>query len=114
KRLLSSTEAFAHTLRVHRKSIETRTEKEAVRDEGAETLLLLEAPNSDDDRAELPEEDVIAEMDEAMAVATRRSMSREQQADAILQQEKNLLAEMTEVADAARGHADPRIKMLVK
>ncbi|MEQ1885183.1 MAG: DISARM system SNF2-like helicase DrmD [Bryobacteraceae bacterium] len=115
KRLLSSTEAFAHTLRVHRKSVETRgLEKEAARDEAAETLLLLEAPSADDDRAELPEEDVVAEMDEAMAIATLRSMSREQVAEALLQQEKNALAEMTEAAEAARGLADPRIKILVK
>ena len=57
---------------------------------------------------------MVAEMDEATVIATRNSMSREQVTEAILQQERNALAEMTEVAEAARGLADPRITILVK
>jgi len=114
KRLLSSTEAFAHTLRVHRKSVEAKAEeKPAARDDAAETLLLMEAPGNDDDRAELPEDAVAAEMDQAMEIATRRSLSRDHVSDLLFQQEKAILAEMAEVADAARGVADPRIRILV-
>ena len=114
KRLVSSIEAFSHTLRVHRKGVEARVEeKSASRDEAAEALLLLEAPGSDDDRAELPESAVTAEMDQAMEIATRRSLVPHDTPDQYLQQEKAILAEMTEVADASRGLADPRIRILV-
>jgi SNF2 family DNA or RNA helicase len=114
KRLLSSIEAFSHTLRVHRKSVDARAEEKSLdRDEAAETLLLLEAPGGDDDRAELPEAAVSAEMDEAMEIATRRSLIPGNAPDHLLKQEKAILAEMTEVADASRGLADPRIRVLV-
>lgn len=88
-------------------------EKPATRDEAAETLLLLEAPGNDDDRAELPENEVAAETDRAMEIATRRSLIVGHAPELLLQQEKAILAEMTEVADAGRGLADPRIRILV-
>ena len=113
KRLLSSIEAFSHTLRVHRKGVDARAEERfATRDEAAETLLLLEAPSNNDDRAEMPEEVVTAEMDQAMEIATRRSLVHCHSPELLLQQEKAILLEMTEVADAARGLADPRIRIL--
>ncbi len=115
KRLLSSIEGFAHTLRVHRKHAEARyDDKKPSRDEAADSQLLLDAPGSDDDRAELSEQEVTAEMDEAIAIATRRSLSREDVAGALLQQERDTLAQMTEVAEASRGLADPRIQILTK
>ena len=54
KRLLSSIEAFARTLSVHRKAIERQAGKQRVV-VGRNLSLLQEAPGSDDDRAELSE-----------------------------------------------------------
>ena len=77
KRLLSSIEAFAITLGVHRRSVvkwmTTAQEDADVAD--LDLSLLAEAPGGDDDRAELSDEDIDAEeaaqMDAATAATSR-------------------------------------------
>ncbi len=73
KRLLSLIEAFALTLRVHRGTLARHTQKAAAA--SAATLshlnLLREPPGADDDRAELPEEQVRAEEEYQVESATR-------------------------------------------
>jgi SNF2 family DNA or RNA helicase len=108
KRLLSSTEAFAQTLRVHRRSIETKADAKQAE---AIELMLLEAPVADDDRAELTEDQVSEETDAAMTAATRRSESAETDAT-LIAQERALLECMTVIAEASRGLADPKVKFL--
>ncbi|MGB8698089.1 MAG: DISARM system SNF2-like helicase DrmD, partial [Thermosynechococcaceae cyanobacterium] len=56
KRLLSSIEAFARTLKVHRKGIERQAEQQLLSRQSL--LLLVESPGADDDRAELDETEV--------------------------------------------------------
>src|SRR5580700_40060 len=55
KRLLSSLEAFSSTLRVHRRGLEDQTPERL----DGPTQLDLDAPGSDDERGDLPEEQVV-------------------------------------------------------
>ena len=107
KRLLSSIEAFARTLSVHRKAIERQAGKQRVV-VGRNLSLLQEAPGSDDDRAELSEKEVEAEEDSQMAAATQLS------ADAISARELELLNQMAAIAGSARHQPDSRIKKLIE
>lgn len=106
KRLLSSIEAFARTLKVHR----TAMEKQAVN----RTLiyqvslpLLFESPGADDERAEFSEEEVIAEEDAQMAAATMQAAGQ-------TARELAILDEMADVANSSRYQPDPRIQKLVE
>ncbi|HYX18913.1 MAG TPA: DISARM system SNF2-like helicase DrmD [Nostoc sp.] len=122
KRLLSSIEAFARTLKVHRMAIEkqsvnpsaslrdtTRTLRANRSENAIENLpLLLEAPGADDERAELAEEEVQAEEDTQVTVATGQAASF-----GLSSRELEILEEMTDVANQARYQADPRVERLV-
>lgn len=117
KRLLSSIEAFASTLSVHRRSFEAQAAKGAV-GTLSETVvpalrpLLTQSPGSDDDRSAAPEEDVRAEEDAAMEAATARTTVASG-ANAFVR-ERELLTRMTEIAESARGRPDERVKHLVR
>ncbi|MEA5466879.1 DISARM system SNF2-like helicase DrmD [Leptothoe sp. PORK10 BA2] len=109
KRLLSSIEAFARTLKVHRKAVERQAAKDQessppppLKDIQTRLALLLEAPGNDDDRADLPEEEVELEDDAQMEAATRSS-------GAVTARELELLEEMGQIANKARYQADGRI-----
>lgn len=107
KRLLSSIEAFARTLRVHRNSITRQAQKH--RTSNLKNLTLLkEAPGADDDRADLSEAEVQAEEDAQMTIATQTDLLE------ITQQELELLEEMSEIAEVARYQPDGRITKLVE
>jgi ERCC4-related helicase len=105
KRLLSSIEAFWRTLEVHRRAVEKAPHPVAA-PTARNLSLLKEAPGADDDRAGLPEEQVQSEEDAQMQAASEAS------AAAMAARERDLLAEMGEIANAARGTADPRIQKL--
>ncbi len=98
-RLLSSIEAFARTLKVHRASLERYAATQRDRDlTEQETQLLLAAPDADDERADLDEEEVIAEADAQLArVSAATSGPAETMRD-----ERRLLEEMQAIADAHR------------
>ncbi|MBS2021771.1 MAG: DEAD/DEAH box helicase [Deltaproteobacteria bacterium] len=102
KRLLSSIEAFARTLRVHRDAIERQSV--AARSEStAQATLLLEAPGADDDRADLSDDENQAEDD---AVVTAASAGH----GAPGADERALLEEMTEISKQTRHEDDARFK----
>ncbi|MEL6816896.1 MAG: SNF2-related protein, partial [Cyanobacteria bacterium J06598_3] len=112
KRLLSSIEAFARTLKVHKKAVERQAEKDpkssplpALKDVQTSLALLSEAPGNDDDRADLPEEEVELEDDAQMEVATRSS-------GAVTARELELLETMGQIANKARYQADGRIEYM--
>lgn len=110
KRLLSSIEAFACTLRVHRKAVERQAASAPVVEYGREPevqqlSLLDEQPGPDDERADLPEEEVRAEEEAEVEVASSIGGSASKR-------ERELLEEMTEIADAARGLRDPRTRKI--
>jgi SNF2 family DNA or RNA helicase len=111
QRLLSSVEAFARTLRVHRRTVERQRQKEqdAARPAAQPELfdLLGAGIDSDDDRAELDPEDLGRE-EEAQFEAASAASSAGTQDD-----EVRLLDEMTRIAEHARGLPDARVVRLV-
>ncbi len=112
KRLLSSIEAFARTLAVHRRAVEKAEAKAETRaDVESRYGLLRSAPGADDDRAELSEEDVEREDDAQMEAASKAAQAPEQQG--LTSRERELLDEMTRIATSARSKPDPRIHKLV-
>ncbi|HEY7335046.1 MAG TPA: DISARM system SNF2-like helicase DrmD [Bryobacteraceae bacterium] len=106
QRLLSSVEAFARTLRVHRKTVEKQWAAEAA---PRPALLDLSAPDADDDRADLaPEEferddDLRIEAVSAAATGATRDLAAS---------ERQLLDRMTELAESSRHLPDARIHKL--
>ncbi len=115
KRLFSSIEAFARTLKVHRASLE-RADDKARRDDEialASLTLLVAPPSADDDRAELTEEELTAATDAEVDRATRASFPAGDVA-VVSAAERALLDEMAAVAEAARYEAGPRVRLLVE
>jgi hypothetical protein len=110
KRLLSSIEAFRCTLRVHRASLEKAKGAVSHAEGQQEELfpLLSESPGSDDDRAELPEAEVQAEEEAQMEAATSLTGGA-----ALSARERQLLDEMTRIAEDAASRPDGRIVALV-
>lgn len=106
QRLLSSTEAFARTLAVHRRTMERVWSGETKADA---PLAPLASFDSDDERSLLPEDEQQAMHDRATEAATL-SAGDPKRADAAL--ERKILEEMAKVADAARGQPDARVRYL--
>ncbi len=104
KRLLSSIEAFARTLKVHRRAIERQAEQQLSRQ--ATFTLLKESPGSDDDGADLDEEEVLKEEESQMEKATQAA------ATPISQRELDLLEQMTQIAEQARHQPDSKVQAL--
>ena len=75
-----------------------------------EPSLFAEGIDNDDDRATLSEEELQAEEEAQIEAATRETSSAGTDAHA---REKQLLDQMTEVAEAARGLPDARVRKLV-
>ena len=109
KRLLSSIEAFARTLTVHRKWMDRLVNSTSAIPEVDDLPLLRQPPGSDDERAALAEEEVEAEEDAQMAAATGASAGPAEE----LGPELALLDEMEAIASQARWEADSRIDYLV-
>lgn len=108
KRLLSSVEAFARTLAVHRrnaaKTAPTPAPKEAAAS-SPQTSFLDDSNEVDDDLTE----EQTAELDEVgVARATKAGASAEEDARA-----RKLLDEMTSIAEGARDLPDAKIRALV-
>src|SRR5205814_1182954 len=118
--LLSSVEAFARTLRVHRDSVERHLTTQAA-DEGAVDAaagparsfpLLAASPGADDEASELTDEELAEREDDQMRAATVRAGAAA--TDKLsMTRELALLAEMSERANAARGLPDARVVRLV-
>ena len=108
KRLLSSIEAFARTLDVHRRSIEEQAAKAA--EVAPERLdMLRRSTGADDERADLDEDEVAREEDAQMAAATRQSKG----STAPTPHELELLDRMAEIASRSRYDPDVRLRHLV-
>jgi superfamily II DNA/RNA helicase len=119
-RLLSSVEAFARTLRVHRRSVEQQWAK-ALAGETATTTptsghlqtdLLTASVDADDDRADLAE-DVVEQEDDAQVEAASVATAGPVTTKAAIARERELLDRMERVAQAARGQPDARMRELV-
>jgi superfamily II DNA or RNA helicase len=118
-RLLSSVEAFARTLAVHRRSMErvwaagsTRrpaTDQPALLAESTGTAA-VSAPGGDDDRAELSPEELAALEDDSVAALTAATPAS---SDADADRERALLDALTALAENHRHRPDARIRALV-
>jgi SNF2 family DNA or RNA helicase len=111
KRLLSSIEAFAFTLEVHRKSLGRQLQKGASENTSVRNLsLLASAPGANDDRAEITEDQIATEEEAQMEAATAASTPDHK---AALQQEIALVDRMRDLAQAARFLPDARLRWIV-
>ncbi|WP_051017329.1 helicase-related protein [Dactylococcopsis salina] len=106
KRLLSSIEAFARTLQVHKQALNRQEEKNAQTSQNY--ALLVESPSADDDRAELPEAEIESEENTQMSAATAASRGE------ISPQERELLDRMSEIAQNFRYEPDSKVKALLE
>ncbi len=117
QRLLSSIEAFARTLRVHRRTVEKHREQaQAGRPEPVARTPLLDllgdGVEADDDRASLSEDELHAEEEAQIEAATIASSPAVNESTAFAE-EKRLLDEMTAIAEPARWLPDARVRRLV-
>jgi SNF2 family DNA or RNA helicase len=122
QRLLSSVEAFARTLRVHRKTVQRQWEEFQSKqtDSSATPVLgpidLLNSPvGNDDDRATLSDEELQAEEDAQVAAVTEATGGplADKQSQTLFAREQQLLDQMTEAAETARGRPDARVRAVV-
>src|SRR4051794_28355089 len=118
QRLLSSIEAFARSLAVHRATAERHWEKSAAAaDPDTEPAfdLLASAPDVDDERAEWAPEEVEAEeaaqIEAANAVA-EAATARDAEAELLWAKERELLDRMQQIAEAVRPTPDAKVRYL--
>jgi SNF2 family DNA or RNA helicase len=128
QRLLSSIEAFARTLAVHRRTMEriwaqvplahpmgegsgVRAVGESGQSHASRFELLSQGLDIDDDRSQLSEEDQGELLAQEVEAATAATAGNTQNAD--VAREKALLAEMEKVAELARGLPDARVRYLL-
>lgn len=121
QRLLSSIEAFARTLAVHRRTV--LRQWQASQADGAprearpdEIDLLAGSVGGDDDRAALSEDELQAEEDAQFEAATRATLGPLEggEASRLFAREQELLEEMARIAGASRGLPDARVRKLVE
>jgi superfamily II DNA/RNA helicase len=118
QRLLSSIEAFARTLAVHQRTMERlwKQERESRADlalkERQDLDLLSDAVDRDDERSQLPEEELQALEDLQVETATELGFGSDAQADR--EREQALLMRMHEIAEAGRGLPDARVRCLIE
>jgi superfamily II DNA or RNA helicase len=120
QRLLSSVEAFARTLRVHKRTVQRQWDAGEKEDRALAALnpslldMLATPVGSDDDRANLSEADLQAEEDAQVEAATLAGAGSVANASSkeIFASEQKLLEEMTRIAENARGLPDARVRRL--
>jgi len=117
QRLLSSVEAFARTLKVHRKTVLRQWEEQRKGGKPVETTsgqidLLDGGIGADDERAELSEEDLRAE-EEIQFERASEIAAGPMQGD-LFKQELALLDQMETIAEKGRYEPDGKVRHLVK
>ena len=111
---MSSIEAFARTLRVHRRTVQKQWDQaHAQTGERVWAELLAEAVGSDDERASLTEEELATEEDALVAAVSEATRGSEQAAPALFREEQQLLDKMAELAESSRFLPDARVKQLL-
>jgi len=116
QRLLSSVEAFALSLAVHRRTVERQRAKELQEDEHAvpNAQAFLEAPDADDDRADWSDEDLANEDEAQMEALTADAEAGGHKSDeAAWAEEQRLLARMQAIADEARHLPEAKFRALL-
>lgn len=119
QRLLSSIEAFARTLAVHRRTMEriwadelSLNSSPKVEGKSRVQMEVLQGLDSDDDRSQLPEDEQQSLLDNEVAHATAESIGDPAAAD--IAREKALLDDMQKIAEQGRGVPDARVRHLVE
>jgi len=107
QRLFSSVEAFARTLKVHRRTVEKQRQAAGVKSGTANLDLLRGGVGADDDRATLGEAELAAETEAQVEAATGAAQAPVEHSD-----EDRLLQQMTDLAESGRRSPDARIRYL--
>ena len=122
QRLLSSIEAFARSLKVHRKTVERQWEKSGkeepvpLKTAEDEATLFTSSPDSDDERSDWTDEQLEAEevaQIEAVTAAAEAEASRDQAAREIWKWEKTLLDQMETIAEDNRFQPEAKVRSLI-
>ena len=120
QRLLSSTEAFARSLKVHRATVERQRQKavgSSLASSGvSEANLLTTAPDADDERADWTGDELEAEemvQIEAATAAAEAEAPHDAAADAMWRGEQELLDRMQEIAERTRFLPDAKTLRLI-
>jgi superfamily II DNA or RNA helicase len=122
QRLLSSIEAFARSLKVHRETVARQWEKaqaihKPASNGGEEQAdLLTSSPDADDERGEWTPDELEAEEAAAIEAATAAAESdspRDPAAEALWRREQALLDRMQEIAERSRHLPDAKTRRLL-
>ncbi len=120
QRLLSSIEAFARSLEVHRETVARQWEMgraAATTSSGAETATrFTRPPDADDERAEWTPDEAETEESAEVEIATAAAEAespRDAAAEALWRREKGLLDRMREIAQKNRHLPDAKARYLV-
>ena len=118
QRLLSSVEAFARSLEVHRKTVEGQWERanESSGGDLRDPSLFTSAPDAEDERGEWSSEEQEAEEKrqiEASAALAEAETQRNAATQALWNREQALLNRMQKIAEKARGRPDAKMLRLI-
>lgn len=115
QRLLSSVEAFARSLAVHRRTVARQAELSQTSPKMQVVLphleLFAQSVGSDDPRAVMTEEELHAEEDSQIAALSAATNTTSSQ---LSTREQQLLEQMSEIAEASRALPDARIERLIQ
>jgi superfamily II DNA or RNA helicase len=119
QRLLSSIEAFARSLKVHRATVERQWEKGrpvASKAASAAAELFTTTPDADDERGEWTPEELEAEeaaQIEAVTIAAEGESLRDGNAEKLWHREQTLLEQMRAIAEKNRHQPDAKLRSLI-
>src|SRR6202035_1466111 len=122
QRLLSSLEAFARSLKVHRSTVERQWEKAAERGlektngSDATAQLFATVPDADDERSEWTAEELEAEEAaeiQAVTAIAEAASPRDASAEGLWRREQKLLDEMQAIAERTRHLPDAKMRRLL-
>lgn len=117
QRLLSSIEAFARSVEVHRRTVEQQREKGRAATANAESPgLFTRPPDADDERAGWTSEEADAEETaevEAASAAAEADLPRDPTAETLWRREQALLDRMREIAENSRHVPDAKLRHLI-
>jgi SNF2 family DNA or RNA helicase len=107
----SSIEAFARTLRVHRRTVAKQKANRGLSKPAAANIFQSFAAtvDADDDRATMLPEDLTREEDSQVEAATAATFYAPTKPDV-----ERLLEQMTDIAETARGNTDTRVLKLIE
>ena len=117
QRLFSSIEAFARTLRVHRRTVQKQRDASLAKEETAAIRadLLAGMVSSDDDRAVVSEQELAGEEEAQFAAVSAASIGKTTgtSESELFAHEQKLLDEMTELAESCSALPDARVSKLI-